>query len=297
VTEISWRLLPGISVGYNLWIELNQSELNICDVISLHTIIPEMAQVIDSHIHLDFDDYAPDFAEVMARADAAGVIGMISIGSSTSFESAERAIKLAEKYPNVWASAGIHPHASETPFDPERLIKLASHPRVVAIGETGLDFFRDWAPRECQERWFNAQIKIAKELKKPLIIHSRNAGEDSLKMLKDGGAAEVGGVYHCFSEDATFAERLREINFLVSFPGTITFKKNDPLREIVKAIPLEQIMVETDGPYMAPEPHRGKRCEPAFVADTARMVAKAKGISYEECAEVLLRTTRNFFKI
>jgi TatD DNase family protein len=256
-----------------------------------------MANVIDSHIHLDFDDFAPDFSDVMARAAAAGVESMISIGSSTGFESAERAAALSEKYPNIWATAGIHPHASETPFDPERLKKLASHPRVVAIGETGLDFFRDWAPRECQERWFKAQIDLAKELKKPLIIHSRNAGEDSFKMLKDNNAAEVGGVYHCFSEDAKFAERLRDMNFLVSFPGTITFKKNDALRDIVKAIPLDQIMVETDGPYMAPEPNRGRRCEPAFVADTARMVAKVKGISYEECAAVLTKTTRNFFKI
>ncbi len=254
-------------------------------------------QIIDSHIHLDFDDYAPDFNEVMSRASAAGVVGMVSIGSSTGFESAGRAIALAEKYPNVWATAGIHPHASETPFEPERLRQLALHPRVVAIGETGLDFFRDWAPREAQERWFKFQIDLAKELKKPLIIHSRNAGEDSFKMLKENNAAEVGGVYHCFSEDAKFAERLRAINFLVSFPGTLTFKKNDALREIVKAIPLEQIMVETDGPYMSPEPNRGKRCEPAFVADTARMVAKVKGISYEECAEILTKTTRKFFNI
>jgi TatD DNase family protein len=254
-------------------------------------------QVIDSHIHLDFEDYLPDFSDVMSRAKIAGVVGMVSIGSSTAFESAERAIALAEKYSNVWATAGIHPHAAKTPFDPDKLKQLASHPRVVAIGETGLDFFRDWAPRESQEQWFKAQIDLAKELKKPLIIHSRNAGEDSFKMLKDNNAADVGGVYHCFSEDAKFAERLRDINFLVSFPGTITFKKNDAQREIVKAIPLEQIMVETDGPYMAPEPNRGKRCEPAFVADTARVVAKVKEIPYDECAAILLKTTRNFFKI
>lgn len=255
------------------------------------------AQIIDSHVHLDFEDFASDFDEVLARAKSAGVVEMISIGSSTGFESATNAIALSEKYPNIWATAGIHPHAATTEFDPLKLKSLASHSRVVAIGETGLDFFRDWSPKDDQEKWFRAQIEIAKELKKPLIIHSRSAGEECFSILSETDAASVGGVFHCYSEDAAFAEKLRKINFLVSFPGTITFKKNNALRDIVKAIPLEQIMVETDGPYMAPEPNRGKRCESAFVADTARMVAQIKEIPYEECAAVLTATTRRFFKI
>ncbi len=255
------------------------------------------AEIIDSHVHLDFEDFQPDFAEVLTRAKTAGVIGMVSIGSSSGFESAENAIKLSERYPNIWATAGIHPHAAATEFDPAKLKALASHPRVVAIGETGLDYFRDWSPKEAQEKWFRAQIALAKELNKPLIIHSRSAGEDCFRILSETDAASVGGVFHCFSEDATFAARLSTINFLVSFPGTITFKKNEALREIVKAIPLEQMMVETDGPYMAPEPNRGKRCESAFVIDTAKMVAKVKGISFEECAAALTATTRRFFKI
>ncbi|MDZ4784837.1 MAG: TatD family hydrolase [bacterium] len=254
-------------------------------------------ELIDSHAHLDFEDFAADFKGMLSRAAQAGVVGLVSIGSSTSFESAERAIKLAEQYPNIWASAGIHPHAAATEFDPEKLKAFCKHPRVVAVGETGLDFFREWSPREDQERWFRAQIEIAKEVKKPLIIHSREAGQQSLKILKELHADDIGGVYHCFSENDEFAKALKDINFLVSFPGTITFKKNDTLREIVRKIPLEQIMVETDAPYMAPEPNRGKTCESAFVADTAKMVAKIKGMPFEECAKILTATTKRFFSI
>ncbi len=254
-------------------------------------------EIIDSHAHLDFEEFEADFNDILARAKDAGVVSMITIGSSDGFESAPKAIALAEKYSNIWASAGIHPHAAATEFNPTKLKEFCTHPRVVAIGETGLDFFRDWSPKEDQERWFRAQIEIAKELKKPLIIHSRNAGAECFSILSETKAMEVGGVFHCYSEDAEFAKKLRDINFLVSFPGTITFKKNDALREIVKAIPIEQIMVETDAPYMSPEPFRGKRCESAFVAETAKMVAKVKGMEFAECAKILTATTRGFFKI
>lgn len=254
-------------------------------------------EIFDTHAHLDFDDFQPDFDQILARAKEAGVAGIISIGSSSGFESAPKAIALAEKYPNIWASAGIHPHAAATEFKPEILREYALHPKVVAIGEAGLDFFRDWSPKADQYRWFRAQIELAKELKKPIIIHARSAAEECLQVLKELNAQDVGGVFHCYSEDDEFAKRLRDINFLVSFPGSITFKKNDGVRSIIKKIPLEQIMIETDAPYMAPEPYRGKRCESAFVLEVAKTIAKIKEISLEDCAKVLTSTTKGFFKI
>ena len=254
-------------------------------------------EIVDSHTHLDSKEFDIDRDAVIERAFARGVTQIITIGASRGFDSASRAIALAEGNDRIFASAGIHPHDAETPFDLDRLRVLAKHPRVVAIGETGFDFFKCLAPKEDQERWFRAQVELAREIKKPLIIHSREAGQESLSLLKASGASQVGGVFHCFSEDAAFAEKLTEINFLVSFPGTITFKKADLLREIVKAIPLSQIMVETDAPYMAPEPNRGKRCESSFVVDTLAALSTIKGVSFEEAARVTTNNAKRLFNL
>jgi TatD DNase family protein len=188
----------------------------------------------------------------------------------------------------------VHPHCAGSSYDIDELRRLASHPKVVGIGETGLDFYRDWAPVDRQYETFKAQITLAKEIQKPLVIHSRSAGEESIKVLMENNAADVGGVFHCFAENAAFAARLSEIGFYVSFPGQITFKKADDVREVCRGIPLERILVETDAPFLAPEPHRGKRCEPSFVVDTARKLAEIKGVSLEELAAI---TTQNALRL
>jgi TatD DNase family protein len=249
---------------------------------------------IDTHCHLDQDAFDDDRQACIQRALAAGVSRLITIGTGGALEGARRAIALAEEYACIWASVGVHPHNTHEGFDTTELEALARHPRVVAVGETGLDFYRDWAPKDKQFEAFIAHIKVAKAVKKPLIIHSRNAGPEALDVLQAEGTQEVGGVFHCFSEDAAFAARLHEINFKVSFPGQLTFKKADSIREVCAAIPIEQIMIETDSPYLAPEPHRGKRCEPAFVVETAKRLAQVKGLSLEQVAAI---TTANALKL
>lgn len=254
-------------------------------------------ELIDTHIHLDSADFASDLDQVIERGLAAGIVNFISVGAGYGADSAGKAIAIAEKYPCVYATVGIHPHDAATAFDPDFLRPLAAHPKVVAIGETGLDFYQDWSPRDRQEMWFRAQIETAIEAGKPLVIHSRDAGEECLRILKETGAEKTGGVFHCYAEDQHFAERLREINFMVSIPGTVTFKKADRLREIVRAIPLDQLMLETDGPYMAPEPYRGKRCESAYMTETAKAIAKVKGIGPEELAKITTENAKKFFRI
>jgi TatD DNase family protein len=255
-------------------------------------------ELIDSHTHLDAKDFDADREAVLRRAKEAGVTTIVTIGAGYGSASAGRAVALTEQHTNVWASVGIHPHDSKTAeSELETIRKLASHAKVVAIGETGLDYYRDWAPRDLQERWFRLQIALAREVKKPLVIHSRDAGADCLRLLQELGAAEVGGVFHCYAEDEHFAAELRKINFLVSFPGQVTFKKSDRLREIVRALPMEQIMVETDAPYLAPEPFRGKRCESAYVRITAEKIAETRGVTLEELASATTANARKLFRI
>ena len=248
----------------------------------------------DSHTHLDSESFDSDRDACVERAMKAGVARMLSVGTGDGLSGAQRAIALTEKHPCVWASVGVHPHDAAHEIDPLLFEKLASHPKVVAIGETGLDFYRDWAPVDKQYEKFEMQIELAKRMRKPLIIHSRSAGSECITMLTSKGAETVGGVFHCFAENAEFAKRLWDIGFYVSFPGLLTFKKAEEVRAICAAIPLEQILVETDAPFLAPEPHRGKRCEPAFVAETAKRLAAIKGLSLEEVAEI---TTQNTLKL
>ena len=252
---------------------------------------------IDSHVHLDFKEFSEDLPLVLARAVDCGVTRFISIGAGEGLNSAERVTKLAAAHANIWATVGVHPHDAKLGCDITKLTQLAKSPKVVAIGETGLDFYRDWSPREDQERVFRAHIRLALELSLPLIIHSREAGNECLTILEELGASSVGGVFHCYAEDAVFAEKLRAIYFLVSFPGSVTFKKAQTLREMVKNIALEQIMVETDAPYLAPEPYRGKRCESSFMLETAKKIAELKQISLAEFASVVTATTERFFKL
>lgn len=253
--------------------------------------------LIDTHTHLDNAAFDADREEVISRARAAGIKAFVTIGVTAGFQGSENALALAAKYPDVFCSVGVHPHDATTPLDPERLFKYGQGPKVVAVGETGLDFFKEWSPREAQYEWFRAHIQVAKRLKKPLVIHSRSAGPECLQVLIEEDARAVGGVFHCYGEDAAFANRLAEINFKVSLPGVITFKKATALREAVKAIPLEQIMLETDAPYLAPEPFRGKRCESALMVHTAQALAELKGLTFEEVATATTQTAIKFFNL
>lgn len=252
-------------------------------------------ELIDTHCHLDMPEFDADREACIHRAVAAGVTRMITIGTRGGLEGARAAIELAERYPMVWATVGVHPHRAAESIDPAELERVARHPKVVAIGETGLDFFRDWAPKDKQHEAFIMQIEVAKRVQKPLVIHSRDAGQDVLRVLVEHGAKDVGGVFHCFSEDVAFASKLGEIGFKISFPGQLTFKKAEQVRSVCEQLPLEQIMVETDAPFLAPEPHRGKRCEPSFVVETARRLATIKGVSLEELAHVTTSNALSLF--
>lgn len=254
-------------------------------------------QLIDTHCHLDQEAFDADRELCIARALAAGVTRLITIGTGGALIGAKKAIALAEQHSCIWATVGVHPHNAGESFDPSELERLANHPRVIAVGETGLDFFRDWAPKDKQYETFISHIEIAKRVRKPLIIHSRDAGQEALQLLCEHRAGDVGGVFHCFSEDADFAERLRDINFKVSFPGQLTFKKAQSVRDVCQRIPIEQILLETDSPYLAPEPHRGKRCEPAFVVETARKLAEVKGLSLEEVAAITSSNALELFTV
>ncbi len=252
--------------------------------------------LIDTHCHLPSLEHSP-LPEILERAEKAHVTKMVCIGAGSAKDAAFEAVALAEKYPQVWASVGIHPHDAGSTTDIEGLKSLFAKPKVVALGETGLDFFRDWAPKDKQVELFESSIILALELNLPLIIHCRAAEEDTLATLKKLGAEKVGGVFHCYGGDAPLAAVLREMNFLVSITGTVTFKGAHALRETVKEIPLTQLMLETDAPYMAPEPFRGGPSEPAHVLQVAQMIAKVKGITVEEVAETTTATALKFFRI
>lgn len=251
-------------------------------------------QLIDTHFHLTFE-HAEPLQDILARAKEQAVSRFICIGASKGIESAPAAIRLAEEYPEVWATVGVHPHDAGSYQSLSEIESLASHAKVVAVGETGLDYFRDWAPVEDQKKLFRYTVSFALELGKPLVIHSREAAEDCIEVLKELGADKVGGVFHCYAEDEVFARRLADLNFLVSFTGNLTFKKATEMRRIASEIPLEQIMLETDMPYMAPEPFRGKPSEPGHVAQIAKVLAEAKGVSVEEVAQVTTANAERLF--
>ena len=254
---------------------------------------------IDSHCHLDYKDFEDDtIDEVLARAADVDIRAFLNI--CTTLEEADRIIATAEKYPQVFASVGVHPHDAEPGLKTLSgedltawLIDKAQHPKVVALGETGLDFFYDNSPREHQKESLRAHIKAAKETKLPLIIHTRAANEDTIKILKEA-AGDITGVIHCFSETKWLADEAMALGFYISIPGIITFKKSQDLRDIVMDLPLDRLLLETDAPFLAPIPHRGKRNEPAYMIETAKMLADLKGVSLKEIGDI---TTTNFQKL
>lgn len=253
-------------------------------------------ELIDTHCHLDALEH--DSLEIiLERAARCSVLRYVCIGASQGIESAKRAVALAESVPAIWCSVGIHPHDAESRDQLEALEAYVTNAKVVAVGETGLDYFRDWSPFEDQRALFRDTIAFAKNARKPLIIHCRDAGEETLQTLIECDAQSVGGVFHCYAQDAEFAKRLRDINFLVSFTGNLTFKKATELRETASKIPIEQILLETDCPYMAPEPFRGKPSEPMHVYQIALKLAELKTLSLEEVAHTTTENAERFFSL
>lgn len=252
------------------------------------------SMLIDSHCHLDY--FPPEERPaILARAAAAGVGEMISIG--TRLDRSAEVIGLAEQWPNVWCSVGTHPHhAAELPVPTaEEIAALAAHPRCVAIGESGLDYFYDKAPREAQLEVFRLHARAAGLAGVPLVIHTRDADEDTIQILQEEQAGRpFSFLLHCFSSGRKLADVALEMGASISFSGMLTFKKSQNIRDIAKDIPLDRLLVETDSPYLAPVPYRGKTNEPALVVHTARVLAEVKGISEAELAEI---TTANFRRV
>ncbi|MCL4119003.1 UNVERIFIED_CONTAM: hypothetical protein GTU68_029892 [Idotea baltica] len=252
-------------------------------------------EFIDTHTHLDAPDFDEDREEVIQRALNSGIKKLITIGAGYGFESAQRAVDLSKQYDEIYASIGVHPHDAKTEPDLSILENLINNKKVVAIGETGLDFFRDWAPKELQYKWFREQIKFAKKYNKPIIIHCRQTPKECFEVLKEEKAETVGGVFHCYSEDYNYYKEISKLNFKVSFPGILTFKNAITVHEAAKQIPLEDIMLETDAPYLAPTPYRGKRCESSYLVETAKILAEIKNLSIEVIAEKTTSNAIQFF--
>ena len=251
--------------------------------------------LVDSHCHLDFPEFAEDLDGVMARAAAAGIGMCVTI--CTRLSKFDQVLAVAERFDNVYCSVGVHPHEAESEGQrtADRLIGLAAHPKVVGIGETGLDFYYDRSPRGLQETSFRAHIAAARETGLPLIVHARDADAETAAILaEEMGQGAYSGLMHCFSSGAELAEKATELGLYISLSGIATFKTAEGLRDIARNVPRDRLLVETDAPFLAPVPHRGKRNEPAFVADTAAVVADLHGLSADALAAL---TTDNFFRL
>lgn len=253
-------------------------------------------RITDTHCHLDFPDFADDLAGVVARARAAGVHRMVTI--STRVKKAAVYQGLAETFENVWFSVGTHPHnaAEEPDVTLDEIIRLSQHPKCVAIGEAGLDYHYDKSPRDQQAASFRLQIAAARQTGLPLVIHARAADDDMIAILREEmGKGAFGAILHCFSSGRELARIGVELGLFVSFSGILTFRNSQEIRDIAAEIPLDRLLVETDAPYLAPVPHRGKTNEPAFTAHTANVLAEVKGMSLEALAPVLEANTNRIF--
>jgi len=249
--------------------------------------------LIDSHCHLEYEGLAEDQPGVLERARAAGIRGFLNI--STRQSEWHRVVGTAEREPDVWASVGIHPHEADQHADlgETALLEATQHPKVIAIGETGLDYYYDKSDRAVQQALFRTHIAVSRQTGLPLIIHTRDAEEDTAAILDEElGKGAFPALIHCFTATAGFGRRVLELGLTISLSGIVTFKNARELQEFAPAIPADRLLVETDSPFLAPVPHRGRPCEPAYVADTARFVADLRGEAIEQLAE---NTTRNFF--
>ena len=251
--------------------------------------------LVDSHCHLDRLDYQTKHAHIadaVAKATACGVSHLLCV--SVTLEQFPDMLEKITPFPQVFASCGVHPLDQESRWSEEQLRALAVHPRVVAIGETGLDYFYHPEHKAIQQQAFRTHIQVARELNKPLIIHTRDARQDTLAILREEGANAVGGVLHCFTEDWAMAEAAMELGFYISISGIVTFRNADQLRDVARRLPPDRLLLETDAPYLAPVPHRGQENEPAYVRDVAEYVAWLRNCSVEEIAKT---SSENFFKL
>lgn len=251
---------------------------------------------IDSHCHLDMLDLSRhdnSLDNIMAAARERQVGQMLCV--CVDLNRFDSMVSVAQSQSNVWFSAGIHPlHVEESPFDRERLAELAQNPRIVALGETGLDYHYTKETLEQQQSSFAGHLQLAAEMDLPVIVHTRDAREDTIRLIHEHGSSESAGVLHCFTESLEMAKSALDLGYMISFSGIISFRNAAELRDVVKAVPLERMLIETDSPYLAPVPHRGKQNQPAYVADVAACVAELKGISVEQVAE---QTTANFHQL
>lgn len=251
------------------------------------------ALLVDSHCHLDFPDFQGREDELVAAMQANGVGWALVAG--VTLERFPGVLALAERFPRLYAAVGVHPDTQDgQEADEETLLRLADHPKVVAIGETGLDYYRLEGDLEWQRERFRTHIRAARKCRKPLIIHTREAAADTLRILEEEGAGEVGGVFHCFTESPAVAEAALALGFHISFSGIVTFKNALQIKEVATLVPLDRLLVETDAPYLAPVPYRGKLNHPALVRHVAEEVARLRGIDVEELADA---TTSNFFRL
>lgn len=251
--------------------------------------------LIDSHCHLDFPEFASDLDGVVGRARAAGLGAMVTI--CTRVTEFDRVRAIAERHDDIWCSVGIHPHeaAAEPAVDSARLVALSQHPKVVGIGETGLDYFYEHAPREAQARSFRAHIAAARTSGLPVIVHTRDADDDTIAILREEHAAGAfTGVIHCFTSTRRLAEAALDLGLYISISGIVTFKSAEDLRATVADLPLDRLLIETDAPYLAPVPKRGKVNEPSFVAHTAAFLAKLRGLPVAEVGRI---TSENFMRL
>ncbi|MEJ5376150.1 MAG: TatD family hydrolase [bacterium] len=251
--------------------------------------------LVDSHAHLDMPQFEEDLPEVLERARQAGVEAVVSC--ATSLKSSKKALEIAQRFPGVFAAVGIHPHDAQECSEEAlaMLSSMASHPRVVAIGEMGLDFYRNLCPQEVQIQAFRKQIRLARDLGKPLVVHDREAHGLVLRILQEERAQEVGGVLHCFSGDSSMAKRCLEMGMYLSIPGSVTFRNATLLRSVLSCIPLERMLLETDSPFLAPVPFRGKRNEPSYLRYTAERVARTLRKTPEEVARCTRKNALELF--
>jgi len=250
-------------------------------------------RLIDSHCHLDDHQFDADREQAIERALAAGVTSMLAIGTGDGPPDLECALRLADRYSFIYATIGVHPHDARkaTPETFDRLRGLAGHAKVLAIGEIGLDYHYDFSPRDVQREVFAAQLDLAAEARLPIVIHTREAWEDTLDLVRAAGRVPVRGIMHCFTGNAEQARQALELGFHLAFGGVITFPKAEEVREAARLTPPDRLLVETDCPYLAPVPHRGKRNEPAYVGDTVKRLAAVRGEDADQLAE---QTSRNF---
>lgn len=251
--------------------------------------------LVDTHVHLHFPEFQSDLDQVVERAQTQGVKFFVNIG--TDLVSSRKSIELAERFDFVYATVGIHPHdvKDRTPEEMCELAGLAKHPKVVAIGEVGLDFYRNLSPQDIQQKFIVQFFDMAKQANLPLVLHIRDAYQEMIELLKIHFKPPIRAVSHCFSGTRDVMEQLLDLGLYISFAGPVTYKKNDSLREAARACPLDRILIETDAPFLAPQDHRGKRNEPAFMVETARRIADLKGISIKELSDAVSKNSETLF--